>query len=130
MDLDHQLMNGGIAGGDPGQGACEAERFVEIGRTLSSGFRVDEIRDGRRGPWRLNQRLGLDKESLREPGEGIRLRCSVEKHAMKQVRLHRADAHSLAVDGVEATDDVADRKQSAGKSFEPLEVPPHALRKP
>src|SRR5260221_14073871 len=52
LNLDHQLVNGRIADCDPGQSSTEFERAVEICRTLTAGFRKNEIRNGRHCPRR------------------------------------------------------------------------------
>src|SRR5450631_4229334 len=51
---------------------------------------------------------------------------SLEK-PLEQARLQGGHAHTLAVDGIEAADCVADGQKAAGEDVESLEMAPHAL---
>src|SRR5437879_11387115 len=70
LDLNGQLVDGRIFGGEPGQGDTEFERGLKIRRTLPPGIGKHEVEYGHR-PRRLDQRLHLGEESRSQPSDWI-----------------------------------------------------------
>src|SRR5260370_42044240 len=73
LDIHHQLVDGRIARGEPGQGFSELERSLEIRWALPPGLRINEVWYCCRPPWRLDECKGFGEECWREPRKRIAL---------------------------------------------------------
>src|SRR5208283_2312923 len=125
--LDHELVNLGVAGGELEEGGAVAEPILQIRRALAAGFGMDEV--GERGPpGRRETFLDGGEVLLREAVERIGAVAPSLEQVPQDDRLLRSDAHTLAENGVEPADRVADRDEPARRPRQPLEMAAHARR--
>src|SRR5262249_43179194 len=130
LDLRRQLVDDRIARHQLRESGPELERLCEIGRTLAARLRVDEIRDRRLCPGRLDQRVGFGQEGGRESLQRIALVRASREESAQGAGFLRGHAHALAVDRIETAERVAHREQASWKCAMPIVVPVRALREP
>src|SRR5260370_41106333 len=112
LNLDGQLMDGRVPGGEPHQGAPEIKSVLEVRWTLSPGLRINQVRGCRHRPGRLYERLNLGEEGWRQADERIAFRGACLQKSMQQPCILTGHAHALTVDGIEAADCVAHGEQT------------------
>src|SRR5258708_33991568 len=116
LNLDGQLMDGRVPGGEPHQGAPEIKSVLEVRWTLSPGLRINQVRGCRHRPGRLYERLNLGEEGWRQADKRIAFRGACLQKSMHQPCLLSGHAHALTVDGIEAADCVAHGQNPRGKA--------------
>jgi hypothetical protein len=84
VDLNQELLNQGILCAETNQAEVELHSLLEVGRTLSSRFGVDEVAC-RDPPRCLEHALYFGEENCCQPIEWIRVRGSCFQKAINAV---------------------------------------------
>src|SRR5262245_13214165 len=121
LDFGGELMNCRVLRGEPCQSQAEFERHIEICRALPARIGKYKLKVGP-GPWRVDQLGDFFKKSWRQSGSLVDISCPLRKKHLEYACLLGSHAHPLTINGIEAANYVANRKEPAREDREALEV--------
>src|SRR5258705_412957 len=129
LHLRREPVNGRVAGSELAEGGAELHGLLEVGRPLATGVRVNEVRNRRGCPRRVDDLRDFHEIGGRQLGLRIALARAGREELPEGYGLHRGHAHALTVDRIEAADRVADRQDAAWEALYALVVAEHAFVK-